>query len=242
MLTRFRPTERRSGLALAAACPQRHPSRARAVHAARGARYVVVLAGDIAPGTAGIDWAAAQFAGTPVVYVAGNHEYYGQTLPALNGELEVAAAASDVHPLENGELIVGGVRFLGCTLWSDFEFAGADEREQSMELCERLVNDYGQIRYGAGERRLRAADTLGVHVASRAWLTDRLADPHDGPTVVVTHHAPLIRARPESPIMRAVAGAFASDLSELIARDLADLWISATRTAPRTSSSAAPEY
>ena len=186
---------------------------------------VVVLAGDIAPGTAGIDWAAAHFGDTPVVYIAGNHEYYGQALPDLNDELEAAAIAVDVHPLEDGELILGGVRFLGCTLWSDFELAGAAEREQSMELCERLVNDYSQIRFGSGERRLRAADTRAVHLTSRDWLAQRLAEPHDGPTVVVTHHAPLVRARPDNPIMRAIAGAFASDLSDLIAGDGPDLWI-----------------
>lgn len=48
---------------------------------------VVILAGDIHNGTRGIDWARAQFPTQEVIYVAGNHEYYGQvwadTPPAL---------------------------------------------------------------------------------------------------------------------------------------------------------------
>jgi hypothetical protein len=34
------------------------------------------------------------------------------------------------------------------------------------------------------------AEAYKRHVAERRWLTDRLAEEHDGPTVVVTHHAP----------------------------------------------------
>jgi hypothetical protein len=72
---------------------------------------------------------------------------------------------------------------------------------------------------------LRAQDTRDLHVASRAWLATALAAPHDGPTVVITHHAPLVRQRPENPLLAAVGGAFASDLSELMDGDRAGLWI-----------------
>ena len=53
---------------------------------------VVVLAGDIAPGTAGIEWMRSRFDGRPVLYVAGNHEFYGQDLPGLTGRMRDAAA------------------------------------------------------------------------------------------------------------------------------------------------------
>ena len=55
--------------------------------------------------------------------------------------------------------------------------------------------------------RKGARDTLTVHLSSRRWLAERLAQPHDGATVIVTHHAPLIRTRPPDPRLRAVAGA-----------------------------------
>jgi hypothetical protein len=60
---------------------------------------------------------------------------------------------------------------------------------------------------------------------SRDWLAERLAEPFDGPTVVLTHHAPLIRTRPESIVLSALGGAFASDLTELMGGDRVPLWI-----------------
>lgn len=186
---------------------------------------VAVLAGDIAPGTAGIDWIRRHFDGRPVLHVAGNHEFYGEDLPGLTTRLKQAAAGSEVHVLEDDEVVIDGVRFLGCSLWSDFNFAGSENRAHTMRICERLVNDYKQIRASDPSRPLRAQDTRDLHLASRAWLTERLATEHEGPTVVITHHAPVVRRRPENPLMAAVGGAFASDLSEMINADAVDLWV-----------------
>jgi predicted phosphodiesterase len=185
----------------------------------------VVLAGDVGLGTAGVRLARSWAAGRPLLFVAGNHEYYRHGLPSLTGELREAAAGSDVHVLENDELVVDGVRFLGCTLWSDFRAAGAEEMERSMAVCARLLNDYEVVSWSALGRTLRPEDTLMLHRGSRRWLAERLAVAHDGPTVVVTHHAPLVRVVPDEPVHRALLGAFASDLTELMGRDRVELWI-----------------
>lgn len=184
---------------------------------------VVVLAGDVAPGTAAVAAAARWGRGRPVLLVAGNHEYYRHALPTLTGELRSAARGSPVRFLEDDEVVVDGVRFLGCTLWSDFEIAG--EAELAMELCARLVNDYEVIEWRPGGRALRPADTRALHARSRRWLAERLAAPHHGPTVVVTHHAPLVRRLPDDPLWRAIVAAFASDLRDLVAASPAALWV-----------------
>lgn len=186
---------------------------------------VVILAGDVAPGTAGVEWMRVNFDGRPVLHVAGNHEFYGDELPGLIERMREAAAGSNVHVLENDEVVIDGVRFLGCSLWTDFDFAGAENRINTMRICERLVNDYKQIRSSESDRPLRPQDTRDLHLTSRAWLAERLANSHDGPTVVITHHAPLVRQRPENPVMAAVGGAFASDLSEMMGGDAVDLWV-----------------
>jgi predicted phosphodiesterase len=186
---------------------------------------VIVLAGDIAPGIRGIEWARTWADGRPVLYVAGNHEFYGHAAPGLIDELRDAASDSPIHVLENDELVVDGVRFLGCTLWSDFEFDGPEQREYSMQVCEQLVNDYEHITFSPTGRRLAARDTRMFHISSRAWLAERLEQPHEGPTVVVTHHAPLIRVKPPDRRLRALAGAFASDVTDLMGQDRVDLWI-----------------
>ena len=186
---------------------------------------VVVLAGDTSTGTRGVAWARGWADGRPVLYLAGNHEFYGHRLPGLIGELRRAADGSSVHVLENDELHVGEVRFLGCTLWSDFDFDGADRRAVSMRLCERVVNDSRQITFDPGARRLAADDTRSLHLSSRRWLALHLQQPHDGPTVVITHHAPLIRSSPPTPELRALAGAFASDVTDLMGAERVTLWI-----------------
>ena len=94
-----------------------------------------------------------------------------------------------------------------------------------MRLCERAVSDYHVIRSSNGEGAVRPEDTRALHLASRRWLTDRLAEDHDGPTVVVTHHSPYIAWRPPDQALRLLAGAFVSDLSELIAGDRVALWV-----------------
>jgi predicted phosphodiesterase len=185
----------------------------------------VILAGDIGDGTRGVEWARVMARERPVLYVAGNHEFYGHAMPELIDEMRGAAAGSSVRVLENDEVILDRVRFLGCTLWSDFDFAGRERRTESMELSERFVNDYRQITFGPARRPLTARDTLTLHSSSRRWLEVRLAQPHDGPTVIVTHHAPLIAARPSQPVLRALAGAFASDVTDLMGSDRVDLWI-----------------
>jgi predicted phosphohydrolase len=164
-------------------------------------------------------------AGRPILYVAGNHEFYGQDLPGLIDRLRDAARGSSIHVLEDDEVVIDGVRFLGCSLWSDFDFAGAENRANTMRVCERLVNDYKQIRASELDRPLQAQDTRDLHLASRAWLAAALAQPHDGPTVVITHHAPLVRQRPDNPVLAAVGGAFASDLSELMDGERTGLWV-----------------
>jgi predicted phosphodiesterase len=186
---------------------------------------VVVLAGDISVGTRGLEWAREWADGRPVLYVVGNHELYGESLPAFISTMREAATGTSIHVLENDELIVDGVRFLGCTLWSDFEFDGAERRAEAMLLSGRVVSDYKQIYVGSNGQTLAPADTLRLHESSRAWLDQRLAQEHAGPTVVVTHHAPLIRTRPSSPVLRALAGAFVSDVTELMGGDRVALWI-----------------
>ena len=94
-----------------------------------------------------------------------------------------------------------------------------------MRVCERVVNDFNQITFDSAARPLAPQDARTVHLESRRWLGGRLAEPHPGATVVITHHAPLIRGRPSQPLLRAVGGAFASDVTELMGAERAALWI-----------------
>lgn len=152
---------------------------------------VIVLAGDIHPGDDGIRWARETFPGKPVIYVAGNHEFYGGDWNLTLKLMRETAKVNNVYFLENDSVMIGGVRFLGCTLWTDFEYFGKDQTIKAMNYANSNFLDYKAIEAaGHHGNRLTAAMTLQRHRDSRAWLEAELPKGNPGLTVVVTHHYP----------------------------------------------------
>jgi Icc-related predicted phosphoesterase len=198
----------------------------------------VVLAGDIGEGTDGLVWARSAFPDKPIVMVLGNHEFFGgQDFDACVVEAKCKAAELDIHLLECGEVAIGGVRFLGATLWTDFELFGpdADGLQWLNQEAQASIKDYssGQIKVTpeAGSGRgssdsLTPEATIQRHWASRKWLEEALAAGDPAKTVVVTHHCPNKQSIP-SQFRTGDASKFspvyASDLSYLGGR--AALWI-----------------
>jgi predicted phosphodiesterase len=186
---------------------------------------VVVLAGDIGRPAQAVAWASQL--GKPVFYVAGNHEFYGGSLEGAAAQLERLAAGTAIHVLYQGEQLIGNVRFLGCTLWTDFMLFGDGERRQAaIEAAMRFMRDFSRIRLCDTAPDLftpqHAASLFQRHAA---WLARKLAKPHDGPTVVITHHAPSrgsIHPRFENSLVNA---AFVSDAQYLLDGERAQLWI-----------------
>jgi len=76
-----------------------------------------------------------------------------------------------------------------------------------------------------GYRRFRPKDAAALHRASVAWLREKLAEPFDGPTVVVTHHAPSLRSVPAAWRDDPVSAAYASNLDWLVEESGAALWV-----------------
>lgn len=186
---------------------------------------VVILAGDIDVGAKAVAWADEVFAGLPVVYVSGNHEGYGCNLDEVQDEIEVAArATSHVHYLNRRGLVIEGVRFLGATLWTDFKLYGKEFYRAAVHDAGKQMNDYQRIRLAKkGYRKLRPSDTEGWHFEQRVWLTERLAEPFEGKTVVVTHMAPSERSIADEFQGDTLSPAFASNLDPLV--EHADLWV-----------------
>jgi hypothetical protein len=187
------------------------------LHLERGTPYVVppgldydvvVLAGDIhSPGRCAVAWAQQPetFGGRPIVLVPGNHEFYGCELETELNAMREAAAGSAVHLLAPAGVVIAGVRFLGCTLWTDFDLpvdgarplGALEQRARAMSAARLSMNDYAAIRTqqpNQPRRLLTRADTLAMHQAERAWLLEQLQAPFDGPTVVVTHTGPSDRS------------------------------------------------
>jgi DNA repair exonuclease SbcCD nuclease subunit len=185
---------------------------------------VVVLAGDIHPGTDGIVWARKTFVDKPVVYVAGNHEFYGGNWDRTLDELRSAGRANDVDFLEDDAVTIFGVRFLGCTLWTDYEFFGLENQTFVMRCAERDFADYHAISYLLPQGKLTAEASLKRHQASRAWLEAELPKGDPSQTVVVTHHFVHLRSTATKYTNDAMTAVFGSKLPESLLLQ-AGLWI-----------------
>jgi predicted phosphodiesterase len=206
---------------------------------------VVVLAGDIhSPGHKAVHWAQrdSTFGGRPVVLVPGNHEFYDRELRTELAAMRQAAEGSNVHVLSRASVVIHGVRFLGCMLWTDFQLpihqpdgSTAADVGRALEVANRGLNDFRLITVAAPTKRqyrerefrrlLRAEDTLSMHWVDRDWLRRQLDERFAGPTVVVTHHAPSSGSAAERYASDWLTAAFVSDLPDPFFVGSADVWI-----------------
>ena len=209
---------------------------------------VVVLAGDIAPITA-VNvpaWARRNFPRADVLWVLGNHEHYGTQLTVDEGialAREQAAENEVILPEAGGEpgewghgrrvqlleedifYSPWGVRFLGSTLWTDFELR--NDRLSAMDIAERCMADFGGQIWDENEgARFTAEASREIHKRQVRWLEKELAVPYDGKTIVVTHHVPHPKCNHPAYAGSWLSPAFGSDLSWLIKRYQPDMWIS----------------
>ncbi len=183
---------------------------------------IVILAGDIDVGTGGIDWASHSFPNIPVLYVPGNHEYYGTVLQKNYHDLKAHAQGTNVHVLDNEAVTINGVKFLGCTLWTDFNLRA--KPRSAKNLATRYINDYSAILYGSKPRKLATQDTFTRHQASVKWLEKKLAKT-TSQTVVITHHAPSVKSLPENFVNHEFEAAYASALDDLVLKSESSLWL-----------------
>ena len=182
---------------------------------------VVILAGDINVKTRGVEWAKNTFT-CPVLYVPGNHEFYGGHLTRTLEKMR-AASSDQVRVLDRDEVILSGVRFLGATMWTDFAATG--NPPIAAFTAQNGLNDFKQIRT-ADFRRIRPADLISESEKTRDWLRAKLADPFDGPTVVITHHAPSMRSLEDNPHAGGhLDAAFANRWEDLMGGDQVALWV-----------------
>jgi Icc-related predicted phosphoesterase len=181
----------------------------------------VVLAGDIGVGLGGIEWAASQYAKVPVIYVPGNHEFYGHDIGLVN-ELK-AAVPDNIHVLNNDALELDGVRFAGSTMWTDFKLHGEGEAWFARRRAKQWMPDFTSIKNGG--RRFTPEDSVELHDASKAWLQHELDEKFEGPTVVVTHHLPATLSIAACYANDSLNPAFASGLESLIEKYKPELWI-----------------
>ena len=173
---------------------------------------VLVLAGDIGsyqPGShlPGNDFGLTRFSphapGAPwrrVLFTPGNHEFDGLEFAATSARLQTLCAQLGIDWLERSVLHIDGVRFLGTTLWSDFDALAQREPSlprqlQAREKAFRAANFYLQKHTTLHQGVPLLAEALrALALQCQDWLRSQLQTPFAGNTVVITHFAPSLRS------------------------------------------------
>ena len=215
---------------------------------------LLVLAGDVGSYQAGsqltdTDFGLGQFSAaqdwpTPVLFVPGNHEYDSQDFDAAHTRLRETCERLGLIWLERETQVLNGIRFVGTTLWTDFDAlappAATTAAAPTNALAQQLKARDKAFR--AANYYLKKTQTTcngepwlaeGVRaqgLVCQEWLRDALATPFDGPTVAVTHFAPSLHsADPRYGNTPGTAG-FCNALDDLLPH--AQLWLHGHLHAP----------
>lgn len=185
---------------------------------------LIILAGDIDVGMHGIEWAQelTVLHKKPVIYLAGNHEYYRGDYSQLTQSFRDYAAQYDkLIYLEKDEVIIEGVRILGTTLWTNyFHEYGVIERDRNMAVLNEALNDHILITIDGEAFTTRKA--YEENQKAEKWLRQKLDEPFEGKTLVITHHSPSLKCSHRDFGLNQFSSGFVSNLDDLVKK--ADLW------------------
>ncbi len=178
---------------------------------------VVIFAGDIGPGLMGVEWIKKNIKDKPVIYVAGNHEFYAQEIISTYAKIKEETKNTNIHFLQNEKVEINGVTFLGCTLWTDFNLH--KNKSLIMPTAKGIMNDYRAIELNNND--LSPDFILNEFQKSYLYLSKNIK-PGD---VVVTHHAPSERSISNIFKGKLSNPFYASDLSGFIKSTNPQLWV-----------------
>jgi predicted phosphodiesterase len=169
----------------------------------------------------------------PVFYVLGNHEFYKRHWNEAIKEYKAQFDGTRVSVLEDETVVFNGIRIIGATLWTNFlapvkhkPFFDATEEnspasfyiENQAFYCKQSMSDFDLIKMvttsGWRERHNRSVDYIKLVLSNK----------FDGPTVVMTHHAPSFQSSHPKWEDSAIRGGFCSNLEWIIEEYQPDYW------------------
>lgn len=152
-----------------------------------------------------------------VIYIKGNHEdYAGDMLGTEAYWKAVSKNIENLHFLHRSTVELGGVRFLGCTLWTPLN-------HPLDELTAQGMNDFDEIWVDGAF--FTTQDWRQEHEACRYFLDTEVAKDFDGETVVITHHAPSYQSIGEKFAGDKMNICYANSLEGLMWYNPIKLWV-----------------
>ena len=177
----------------------------------------------------------------PVIFVPGNHEYDMQDWDVAHARLRRVCDALGIIWLERESLVLNQVRFVGTTLWTDYDAIALldpqvqagdvgrllKQREKSFRAANFYLRKTGGTRHG---QPFLAEPMREQALVCQDWLRHALQQPFAGKTVAITHFAPSLQSHdPRYGLVPGTAG-FCNALDDLLAH--ADLWLHGHLHAP----------
>jgi predicted phosphodiesterase len=201
---------------------------------------VMILAGDISSGTLALDFIKYHISNgvKHILYIFGNHEFYDKINFDLNEEklcksknldsyditiknwLNIEKDIEELHILHKKEFILENVRFLGSTLWTDF-----NKTQKDMDISLNTMNDYNYITYK--NRLITPHDIFNFHIIEKKWLIKELSDisKKDLITFVISHHLPSYQCILPQYHNNSANSSYASSLDNLMKKYKIDYWV-----------------
>ncbi|WP_341938246.1 metallophosphoesterase [Marinimicrobium sp. C2-29] len=187
---------------------------------------VIVLAGDIGVGNLSTEIVldlSDRYPRSHIVWVAGNHEFYNHNIDSQIEKYRSACSKNDrVHFLENSSVEIDSVKFIGCTLWTDFSALGDGDR--AMYVARRGINDFVLIRTKDDEI-FTPQDAGSRFKESAAYLDSELSSSDPSKTVVVTHFPPGLETHNKNFPLDDMAAYFQANVDHLIQQHQPAVWI-----------------
>ena len=190
---------------------------------------VLILAGDIQEFNRliiDLEFVSKALPDIHIVYVTGNHEFYGYRIEDVEKFLR---DAFDHHPrihyLEKKSFELNGVVFLGTTLWTGFDAYPYYEQSRSEENAMHGISDFMYIRCGTG--KFQSYHCKKLFKENCAWLSNTLEinNRESKISIVVTHFPPSPSVYHEKIPINSLSNYFQADCRDIINQYQPAYWI-----------------
>lgn len=121
-----------------------------------------------------------------IIYVPGNHEYYGSSIEngniLLNEKIDkLNERVNNIYFLNNGRYHdkKNNIMIIGTVLWSDLSYNNSD-----ITLAKYIINDFNYI------HNFRPLDYQNMFNNNSKFLEEELKKYADSDKIVITHHMP----------------------------------------------------
>lgn len=197
----------------------------------------VVITGDLAPKLEG--WSFIEYLLKKeyiVIFILGNHEYYSSNRSSILTMSEIekkwlkkSSENENLHVLINSSVIVKGVKFIGGTLWTDFNKKDLEtiKEYEKMSDSNSIFKGYKGVGYKRkGGIAMLPNDILDKHYETKNYIVKELEKPFSGKNIVLSHHAPSAKSIHSKFINDYKSnGLYFSDLEGIIEKNRITAWL-----------------